>query len=944
VTARTLSILLGAPIIVLIAAATAGREPAGFWVPEGFVAQADTLIERGHLELRCGDQDSIAVRFAAGSDEEQFYTLSYLRADVRSYNASPDATRSPFLIDGCRLRGVDPFFHRIDLPFNRLPRWRGDVRFTSDGLSATLEGGRGQLLEVRHPVGLEDAALRTARVSPEDRGARANAPLVQIRRPRTPEVMADFFYVGRSPVLAERIDPGSAERVLVNGFQAPPGRLLRLDAGDWVEFELPRGTGVPARHTYMVETGDRARTASFTRTHNDQVHRLFPAERLRPFLEPFSQAMDLALQSIPGGDDPDAEIANTHVRLTLDRELSSQVEEKLVAWCVRNRHSTRPRAVSMLVMDAFTGAVRAMPSCPGDDELAPYEPLASRTRESVLRNQNLLPHPIGSAGKPFWAAAVATTYPNFLDLQIPQHAGGAADAVLGCPLRAAYNDPHGSVSRVALEEFIERSCNRYMIELATAALAVRSAPGAPDCRSPLRLEQLSGCFVPPKDTARAAQLHFCDRLIPVVLSTDVESVGRSCGELQLLDSKFAPGPVFSTITNVATYRDLSPGPTARAATPGLNERYRAERYRSDAWRRVLRAIEAAGDTSHDAQTRLRFAAVSPQAANLALNTVEELRTDWVNLLLGGENSRWSNYELAEALARLMTGRDVLGEFADSVGTRGYNSELASEHVAILDESQLHPGVRRRVLHAMELVPSTGTARALAPAIAGARERIAALAPEKPYELYVFAKTGTPAVEKFLSSHQQQLVLQLYRSGDLRRERGRLLIRPVTEERLRRTHGDATLRWIRADVLDPMERDPAAFTAHERRLPNHPLYFDEQGELRARDLPDLRVSRQGGVLLLGLLAVPRETGRLAAARHDAWISACPLDPTLRDRILQVPPADLLDPSRAVALSIAIYIDDLPVGEGSNQAIALARDLIEPLIAYIEKSLSGPVLTS
>jgi hypothetical protein len=779
------------------------------------------------------------------------------------------------------------------------------------------------------------------RVSPDDRGARAYAPLVQLRRPRTPEVMADLFHVGQNAVLAERIDPGLGDRILVNGFEVPPGRLLRLESGDWLEIELPALPGRPSRYTYLAETGERARTASFTRTQNAQVHRMFPTERLRPFLEPFSQAMDLALQSIPGGEDPASAIANTHVRLTLDRELTGQADEALAGWCARNRHPTRPRAVSMLVMDAFTGAVRAMPSCPGTAELAPYEPLSGRTREGLLRNQNLLPHPIGSAGKPFWAAAVSTTFPNFLDLRIPAHPGGAVDAVLGCPLRAAYHDAHGAADAVGLEEFIERSCNRYLVEMATAALAVRAGPDRPACGGPLAIDAWRRCFDAPADSAPRARLQFCDAVIPVVLAEELDAVGRNCSELQLLDSKFAPGPVFSAMTNVATYRELSPPGNTAAPTPMLDDSYRAERYRIDAWRRVLGELQLAGDTAHLVQTRLRFAAVSPQAANLALNTVEELRTDWVNLLLGGENSRWSNFELAEAMARLLTARAVTGEFADSIASpRGPRS--TAEVVALLDERQLHPGVRRRVLHAMEMVATSGTARALAGPLFAARQRVAQIEPGSPYELFVFAKTGTPAVEKFLTSNQQRLVLQLYRAGDLRWNAAtrKVEVRPVAEERVRSTYGEPTLRWIRTDVLEPIERDPAAFTATDGRLPDHPLFLDANGRLRARELPDLRVSRQGGVLILGFLAVPAQV-TIDAGRRDDWISACSLDPGLRTRILRVPPADLLDPASAVAISVAVYVDDLPVGQGSGQAIDLARTVITPVTDYIEKEIRRKV---
>jgi hypothetical protein len=53
------------------------------------------------------------------------------------------------------------------------------------------------------------------------------------------------------------------------------------------------------------------------------------------------------------------------------------------------------------------------------------------------------------------------------------------------------------------------------------------------------------------------------------------------------------------------------------------------------------------------QTTLRFANASPQSTNLALNTVEEPRTDWVNLLLGDENSR-SSFDPRRGYGRLMT--------------------------------------------------------------------------------------------------------------------------------------------------------------------------------------------------------------------------------------------------------------------------------------------------
>jgi hypothetical protein len=939
---RTPLRLLGAALLALLVIATAGSEPAGFWVPAGYVAQADTLIARGHVQLRCAAQDSIVTSLEAGSAEEKFYTLSYLRSDVRSFNERPDASRSPFLLEGCALRGVDPFYHRIDLPFNRIPRWRGDIRFAADGGGATLEGARGQQLDVRHPVDARDAGARGIAISPEQREARTQTTLLQLRRPYSREIVADFFFVGPTPVLAERADVGAVDRIRVNGFAVPPGRVVRLESGDWLEVDVGRAaagdglSGRPGVYTYLAQMGERARAVSFTRVRDERVERLYPVPRLRPLLEPFSQAVDLALQSIPGGGDPAALIANADVRLTLDRELTHRLDDVVLRWCTDRPHPTRPRAASLLVMDAFSGAVRALPSCPGDDELEPYEPLASRDRQGFLRNQNLVPHPVGSAAKPFWAAALATTFPNFLDIETPAHPAGSANEVLGCPLRSPYNDTHGSAASVGLEEFIERSCNRYLIDVATAAFAVRSGPTSPACRDELTADRFAACFAPPPVDAPATELKVCDRLIRVVLSDRLDVAGESCQEMRLVHAKFPAAPAFGALTNTSTYRDPSPGGRPEAAD--LAERYRAGRYRLDAWSPVLDALSEAGDTAHFVQTALRFASVSPQSTNLALNTVEELRTDWVNLLLGGENSRWSNFQLAEGLARLMTARRVTGVLVDSVSGRSYRTDPDS---TLLGPDAVHAGVRRRVLHAMERVAgAAGTARRLDPSADDLARRLADAVPGAPYDLYVFAKTGTPAVEKFVSSAQQRIVERLYRSGDLSWDAngGSFHLRPQAEAALRATYGERTVRWLRDDILAPMRADPAAFTARsDESVPAHPLYFDAGGRLRYRPAADLRVSRQGGVLLLGLLAVPRDAGRAAAARATDWISACPLDPELRTRILEVPPAELLDADRAVGLSVAVYLDDLAVGQGSGFAVDLALAAFDDLGDYMEREV-------
>jgi hypothetical protein len=296
----------------------------------------------------------------------------------------------------------------------------------------------------------------------------------------------------------------------------------------------------------------------------------------------------------------------------------------------------------------------------------------------------------------------------------------------------------------------------------------------------------------------------------------------------------------------------------------------------------------------------------------------------------------------------MSGRGVRGLLADSVGMPGRapSGVAADDTVPFLAESALRDGVRRRVLHAMELAARPGgTAGRLNPAVGRIRARLRDVGERGGYDVWVFAKTGTPAVEKFVTSAQQRLVQRLHADGDVSWDGGRFRFRPGLEDEIRRTLGSGTWRWLVEDVLQPMERSPARFRAGgEGRLPAHPLYFTADGRLGFRELVDRRVDRQGGVLILGLLAAPADQGRDRAAAVDDWVSACSLDPGLRRGILEVPPAALLDPERAVALSVAVYLDDLAPGEGSGFAVDLALEVMDDLGDYLEREVRRKLETS
>lgn len=946
--------LVLAVAVALLMVSVRRHERQSAFFGRGFVAGAQAIIDSGYIALDC-DSMKVSAHFPPGSDAERWYSLSYLREDVRRFNSDPERVPGPFVVDydACRLEGVDRYYHRIDLPFTPSLAWQGDVLLSGGRRSAVLDSRSiPQTLEVRPPADVRDATAE-AIAWPAGPGSVPASSLVQVRSAARGPLLSELYFVGDNLVLADRRKEGTPYRIRVSGHELLDGRVVRVETGDWVQFSGPglgggtgsRGRAVP---TYLARVGADSRLASFVRVQNEDVDRLYAAPGLRPFLEPFAQAMNSLVQSGESAwlrsDGEDT------VQLTMDQELNEGLQRSLGAWCTQNRLDRRPRAVSVLVMDGFTGAVRGMPSCPTADELTGYAGLTPADRDRRLRNQNLLRHEIGSAGKPFWAAAVASAHPALLDLQVPEHATGPAGSVLGCTLRGPYQD-HGHSGPggwVGMERFLAGSCNRYIVEMATAALTLRErSAGGQACAGPLAAGEFATCFTPPAPGDSASRFRICDEVVRAVLEPRSRFVAEDCGRLKLLGSEFRPIPNLGQIANVEWYFRGSPDsivaneqgqPKGATGRSSFQAAYLFGRYRIDAWRRLTGSLSDGRADYFSVETGLRFAAVSPEQTNLQLNTVDDLRSEWVSVLLGGATSRWSNFQLAEALSRLMTGRAVQGEFVDSIRAPGLARVAAQVNARrtypLLDPAHLHDGVRRRVLHGMELVVQEGTALPLNAAAAALRDSLAQGAAGVPYDLFVFAKTGTPAVTKLVPRRRQHVLRQLFRHLRWNAAAQRVEVSPEGMRVLQaqRRSSPEWYRWFEREVRAPLEADPSLFRIRAAEVPpRHPLYLVGD-RLSLNVMQDLEVMRQGGVLILGLLAVPRGEGRTSTDPAANAISVCTLDPGLRGRILSIPASRGLDPGRSVALSVAIHVDDLDIGVTSAKAVELANQLMPELTRY------------
>ncbi|HEX2165002.1 MAG TPA: hypothetical protein VHM02_13740 [Thermoanaerobaculia bacterium] len=287
---------------------------------------------------------------------------------------------------------------------------------------------------------------------------------------------------------------------------------------------------------------------------------------------------------------------------------------------------------------------------------------------------------------------------------------------------------------MGLVEFLRVSSNRYVLVLGMLALADWRDDGP---RADPRDVPLSAL-----DQYRLGGRVFARRpYLPVV--KDAAGQGTELADV-------ADRPFFQRFAAL-----FGVGYHYRSASPGA-------RIDLSPWRPVLaRAGEEVGE-----EVALAFSPVAAEEVNLRANLVQQLRQDLYTTLLGNGNNRWSNLQLAAAVARLVGGRtDVAAQMVERVtvpaegarpaGADGGEAEAPREVVWSLDAAGpaaepapsgtaaagLAEEHRRLILEGMRQVVEhpSGTAHALAAPLA----RLNAAAPEGVvYRL--LAKTGTPS--------------------------------------------------------------------------------------------------------------------------------------------------------------------------------------------------------
>jgi cell division protein FtsI/penicillin-binding protein 2 len=744
-------------------------EPLSYYSSASYVERVNAMIRKSALAYDCRS-DRIGITQRASEAERKWFEASHLESDVELFNRNRELFGHFFVVQDCQLREINPYLRTIRLPFATTVQWLGNIEYSGPGADATLRSSNGRnilvnrtlpnlpLREVRTRVGAtQDVAANGVHL---DFAGGALTPAVEVHG------------VAGNVVLEQRTKRGQPGAVRLLGNAVPEGRVALMRTGDWLHLES--SSPAASSETFLF-TGERMfERLSTVRTRNARQERTFEeeepllrwvggedGEEMLTFADALSRSVTNAIQQV--GGTRAKELANAFdVQLTIDRLLQASLDATLseqTRRLVDNIAAGEPFASSVTVMNGKSGEVLAAVSFPSSEDLSAMRPVTEEERRRLLVNHNFKRHAIGSAGKPLLYAAIGTRHPFLLDLTVAPHApevlpngdeqGEREDLqfFLGLDYKLW---PHADAP-MDLESALERSCNKFTVELATLALAT------PRDRNERRLtEPLERVFAPQPDVvwpkpgersgiaiggqeltfAPSLGMYMKDDWRPVPPREETSAVLRPGSLDRINEAPFIDA--FGEITGVRIYGGLA-APHVDEQTPGRTA-LQTMQYDLRAWRPLIERLVAGEDAATSWKVRAAFQSVSPERVNLNVNQVTDLRTEFVSLLLGGSSSQWTNVQLAEAMSRLMTGRQVEATLVRGVHARGAARPPVPPPPSF-PALQVGDDARAAVLRGMRrtVLGTHGTATALAPLVRGLERRYPG------YAVALFSKTGSPTV-------------------------------------------------------------------------------------------------------------------------------------------------------------------------------------------------------
>lgn len=789
---RRIVIAAIAVIVIALLWSRQRHEPLTYYSSRSYVERANEMIRRGALRYDCHTEQIALVPDQATDAEKKWFEASYLKNDVELYNRNRELFGHFFVVDDCSLREINPFLRTIRLPFSSIPQWLGSIEYSGPASEATLFSSNGRTILIN-------------RWSPKLPYREATTPVGDTGDVSANSVHFDFAGGAQTPgvevhsafdkaVLEQRVKSSQSAQVRLLGNAVPEGRIARMQSGDWLHLESEDPS--PKSETFLF-TADRIfDRLSVVRTRNATLERTYTedepllrwiggedGDEMLTFGEGIARSMSNALQQL--SPSRSKELTNAFdIQLTIDRRLQTDLDAAFRNHCrdlVANVGGDDPFAASMTVINAKNGEILAAVSFPSGTDLAGMRPVSEEERQRLLVNHNFKRHPIGSAGKPFFYASIATRQPFLLDLVIDPHGPRPGPngpegqhEILQYYVPKDYKLwPHND-KPMDFESALERSCNKFTVDLATLALG---APREPVERGPRPLSQiftpLAGVRWPLPGQHSGIHIGGQELTFPPSLDAHMKDDARPVSARVATTAVLSPGTLermdevpfidtFTDITGARTYAGLAPPDVDEKSPDRLGSRaLQTMQYDLRPWRKVVERL--AGDEKPAVAWKVRaaFQSVSPERVNLRLNQVTDLRNEFVSLLLGGSTSQWTNIQLAEAAARLVTKRQVEASIVHALTPRGA-AALEPEKPAAFPDLAVSDAARESVLRGMRrtVLGAQGTAVAFAPRVRELQQRYPG------FNVAVFSKTGSPTVVRPEAKPVAAALAEMVRRGRL----------------------------------------------------------------------------------------------------------------------------------------------------------------------------------
>lgn len=599
------------------------------------------------LELRGVDDLYVVAPHALSWPEKQFLRAFELQSD--RYDPLAGFYYLEATDDGLRVR-INRSFLNLTSPFSPILRWRGAIETRGPALPTLNLLGTGVSLRPGEQTAGETIVLNEQTPPREEVSA---SVVLAWRRGEQRLSLCEFVTSPAGFSITPYLSDGSHGvrfEVYVDGEQIVTERNL---AGNEVIRILGTTTnsGNRQRFSYsLMYLGRQAPTLAFTTWRNGRERRIVAESSLAKLAEDLGNALDTRQR------EPEVTIPR-RVVLSVNASLHQRLE-RVLAQQIRTIYRdddppSRRQGASLAVLDLANGELLALPSLPGWrlPEVASAGYLEDRVSRVYLRNDNLRNHVIGSTIKPVLLAAVATGYwPAGFDVAqmavknisdcAPQirdeRARHAHCEVAGVKLESPWDCRQPPDDVIDERAFLVRSRNFYAGVLGMLGMVLDPA----DWRRILQPSngEMEGTSILYRGAPFQANLTWAP---PRATAFTFDDSGP-------------PRPKASELRRSLLFHQI---PLLFEVEPDLHVGDRVE-YPKYLERQVGAFYPNLGEGGLADSPGIEY--VVPDLISLRPGLFQSTRQDLLSFFLGGGNGgRWNNVRLAEAAARIVTGRKVV---------------------------------------------------------------------------------------------------------------------------------------------------------------------------------------------------------------------------------------------------------------------------------------------